>query len=1586
MIRHLLICFLLFFGLIRAAQSQDLMSSGDGDWNDNVNGIWVFQSSGLPCSCTPNDTHGQVRISANTNITIPTGLSVSIDQLVVEGDATLSVNAGGRLIIMDGSGDDLVLEAADFGSTFTNGRVLVNSGGILENRGQISSIASDLVFASTAEYQHNINGGEIPLATWQSGSICRITGWVGITTPSSEFLTSLGQTFHHFIWDCPAQTATNVGFNGALTQVNGDFIINNANGRRITFGLNGAGPTSGSILGNLVVQNNSKITINSAGPTSYTLNVGGNVELNYSTTGTPAPGSAMVLTAAGTATLNITGNLIVNDGELNVVASTGTGTINVGGNFLLNGGTVSKSGSGSGTIALTSGQSHSYTRGAGVFSNHAINFDVGSGATLDLGTYQLGNTSSIFTSSGNVIVRSTDAGGAIAGNIVSSTRTFNSGSTITYAGAGPQSIGAAHPTTAGVNTVVNNASGVTLAGNTTIGGNLTLQSGNLTLGSNTLTLAGNFAPNANSLVISASSSLIINGTGAFGVLQLSGSTSINNLTVNRASSGSVTLGNNLTIEGTLTQLAGRLDLNGFTLTVNNGYSGSGSIGSNASSSLVINGSGPLPPIAFPTASINTLTLNRASSTLVTTGSLTIQNLNLIEGVYNNPASVSIAPGGTITLENGAMTVSPGSTGMYNVVYNNPSTITADAELSTATDKVNNVTISGGADVVLDGNYTINGNLTLSNGGLDAGTTTVTLNGNLVGNSSGSFNSSTFIFNGNTTVSGTSIPQFGNIILESGATLTLPAQLSIAGDLQLDAGAILNHNNGTVVFTGSNNQTIAGGGLVLNNITLNKADGTSAGLSSALSITGALQILSANTTFVSNGNLRLLSTSDGTSGNARIGPLLNGASVTGSVTVERFMASEGNIYRYISSPVATGTVQQLQLSFPVTGAFPQSSSCTGCNTLPSMYYYDAMAAQYVAFPVSSNTEMLQIGVGYPVYIRQTALSGPVTFSLSGAINQGEIPLPIAHNTNVTQSWNLVGNPFPSTIDWDILAGWTKTNISNTIAVRDNGDEDQGNLGFRYWNGSVGTGIGNGLADGLIAKGQAFWVETLGASPVLTIREQAKSPTSGAFYRSEEPDALAITVSRGNMNDKTVIHLHDEATEGLDKFDASKMANDRFDLSLRAPGADRRFAIHATNEISCGSSVILDFTFAKYSNGSFVVDPKGSYTLAFESSGQRFSKYKITLTDQFTGTSTTVDENFMYNFSVTSDNASLSSDRFVLNFDEKTVPDLNLSIAGEELTCADKEISLSVTGTQSEFSYYLTRDGNRISEELEGNGSELIFKINSENLSVGGNNINVMVKGACRHQLASIWRPVKEELLTPVVQAGEQCKEGEVELSASGAVQGSTYNWYTDLTSTEVIFSGSDFQTPHLYKSETFYVSALTPSGCETERAEAKARIVQFEDAEINVADGDLLISNHQYGNQWFFNGEKINGAVDQTLKANKSGVYTLQVSIEGCLTTDQTEYSVTSVEEFYNTGVTVSPNPASNELLIKVADFTEKINSAYVMNNLGQVEEVTYKFKKRSEDSQSIDIEHLADGFYYLKLTTSKREYSIKVIKRTEHRK
>src|SRR5690606_18744492 len=199
----------------------------------------------------------------------------------------------------------------------------------------------------------------------------------------------------------------------------------------------------------------------------------------------------------------------------------------------------------------------------------------------------------------------------------------------------------------------------------------------------------------------------------------------------------------------------------------------------------------------------------------------------------------------------------------------------------------------------------------------------------------------------------------NLTLQNGSTLTNPAgQLNVSGNLAVNAGATLNHNNGTVVFNGGSDQNFGGGGKIFNNITVNKSGG-SLQLTSQVNLTGVLGVQSGTTVQTGSSLLVLLSSSDGATGNASIGPLPSGASISGSVSVRRYMAEEGRIYRYISSPIQSMSVAQLQASgIIVSGTFSGASPCPGCQ--PSMYQWNETltgdnAVGYEPFPPISNTE-------------------------------------------------------------------------------------------------------------------------------------------------------------------------------------------------------------------------------------------------------------------------------------------------------------------------------------------------------------------------------------------------------------------------------------------------------------------------------------------------------------------------------------------------------------------------------------------------------------------------------------------------------
>src|SRR6185369_15973880 len=136
------------------------------------------------------------------------------------------------------------------------------------------------------------------------------------------------------------------------------------------------------------------------------------------------------------------------------------------------------------------------------------------------------------------------------------------------------------------------------------------------------------------------------GSGAFGVLPLSGGPDIANFTLNR-SGATVTLNGDLTVLGSLDQFDGTLALNGHTLTVAGDYnSDTGEIISTAASSLIINNSGNLPTLTHITGPMNTLTLQTTGGADLNVSSSTfaVTNLNLVEGALNNATSLSMAAG------------------------------------------------------------------------------------------------------------------------------------------------------------------------------------------------------------------------------------------------------------------------------------------------------------------------------------------------------------------------------------------------------------------------------------------------------------------------------------------------------------------------------------------------------------------------------------------------------------------------------------------------------------------------------------------------------------------------------------------------------------------------------------------------------------------------------------------------------------------------------------------------------------------------------------------------------------------------------
>jgi len=390
--------------------------------------------------------------------TSPTGFDGVHTWIIRTGDEmTLSDNwtpgtAGMASVVIDGT---LTLSSVHLvtvtGTIAVNG-FLVNSGTYLAG----SSVTASGGITISGIYNHAMDGGYLPSATWAMGSACLISGWIG--TPSLDN-SSFDQQFYNFTWNCPAQ-ASNVSFNGYVSSVTGTFYLVqsgiNAADNNNPFVITPLGnPTYGNyvqtggyyrlsdnveVARTLTVQNDFSIS-NGEFQQDYTahgtLIVGGdyscsggrhriswddeNVASSATVNGDfSISGDGIVVVDAFChlgGILNINGNLTITGGWMHMSFDDqgGTGTVNLNGNLTHTGGYIDAEPGGRGMIVFGGSVPQTYITGGNMAG--IINYTVNSGSALtvdgDLSGPGIMTINSDANSSGSLIVN-----GVSTGNII----------------------------------------------------------------------------------------------------------------------------------------------------------------------------------------------------------------------------------------------------------------------------------------------------------------------------------------------------------------------------------------------------------------------------------------------------------------------------------------------------------------------------------------------------------------------------------------------------------------------------------------------------------------------------------------------------------------------------------------------------------------------------------------------------------------------------------------------------------------------------------------------------------------------------------------------------------------------------------------------------------------------------------------------------------------------------------------------------------------------------------------------------------------------------------------------------------------
>jgi len=383
-------------------------------------------------------------------------------------------------------------------------------------------------------------------------------------------------------------------------------------------------------------------------------------------------------------------------------------------------------------------------------------------------------------------------------------------------------------------------------------------------------------------------------------------------------------------------------------------------------------------------------------------------------------------------------------------------------------------------------------------------------------------------------------------LSQGLTISPGTILTAAGGNMVLNGNVVNNgsyinSNNTVIFAGDTQVLSGTTPVIFNNLTVASSSTTSI-TTVGQSLNG---ILLCNGIINANGNVTLLSTASQTA-------LIDGSGtgqVNGNITIQRYLPS-GFGYKYLSSPFQAATVSEFSENIKLTDPFP------------TFYRYDESSTTSGWISYINPLGILNPMQGYAGNFGSS--DPPLVFDVTGVVNNGSLSSTLFNHNNIySKGFNLVGNPYPSPIDWDAPSGWTKTNIDNALYYFEASSTDEyGGTYVTYLNGVSS----NGLASNLIPSLQGFFIHVAdGMWPVTgTLAMDNNVRVTDLTHPLIKSDFISRSLLRltAEFSDDTdsvdpvVIYFDEKATDKFDgQLDALKLMNTDFMVpNLYTVGSD------------------------------------------------------------------------------------------------------------------------------------------------------------------------------------------------------------------------------------------------------------------------------------------------------------------------------------------------------------------------------------------------------------------------------------------------
>jgi len=229
-------------------------------------------------------------------------------------------------------------------------------------------------------------------------------------------------------------------------------------------------------------------------------------------------------------------------------------------------------------------------------------------------------------------------------------------------------------------------------------------------------------------------------------------------------------------------------------------------------------------------------------------------------------------------------------------------------------------------------------------------------------------------------------------------------------------------------------------------------------------------------------------------------------------------------------------------------------------------------------------------------------------------------------------------------------------------------------------------------------------------------------------------------------------------------------------------------------------------------------------------------------------------------------------------------------------------------------------------------------------------------------------------------GARCDAGTVILNATAEV--GTLIWHN--AALNYLGEGPVFTTPVINATTSYFVAAYGNCGYST-FIEVIATVNESPAQPTISGDNSnpsspILTSSGTSGNQWFRNDVAIKSATEKTYTVSQSGIYKVQVTINGCVSpfSEGLPYIVTGLEHSVSGSVNIYPNPARDDIIIDLTAFEiDKAVMISIKDILGKpISETTGQGGKTIQ----VDIRNFSSGPYLLLLQQGQNVVYKKFIK------